>query len=275
MSSVPPPTENLPIFNPANFPGTSPIGGGGGGGGGAPSLNFPTAQGTETFPNGIVFGDGTYTNSATNYDSLNITGVYPDSGIDNPVNTGAIASAFGSITPSTTVSTGFRADQYVNISIPNKKDGTQWNPSNVVNDPNSCWLRITQRTWEGDSYTGETTCTLQIFPNRWTNSSSLNPADYNINNKINNNANYNYVDPTYAPYGRQYYTYDQNFTGTAGENAGLTNQSYYLLILFYVQNVATNPNQRWSWTCEVLDSTYLQDQGFALLVKAENLTQPT
>lgn len=63
MSEAVPPTELLPIFNPANYPGSTPSGIGGGGGAGS-FLNFPTAQGVENFPSGITFGDGSYTNSA-------------------------------------------------------------------------------------------------------------------------------------------------------------------------------------------------------------------
>jgi hypothetical protein len=53
MSDDQPPSEQLPIFNAVNFKGTS-----------NQSLNFPIAQGVETFPSGIVFGDGTFQNTA-------------------------------------------------------------------------------------------------------------------------------------------------------------------------------------------------------------------
>ena len=63
MSEAQPPTEQLPIFNPANFPDSQPAGIGGGGGGGS-YLNFPVAQGIENFPSGITYGDGSYQNTA-------------------------------------------------------------------------------------------------------------------------------------------------------------------------------------------------------------------
>ncbi len=53
MSDDQPPSEQLPIFNPVNFKGTS-----------NQSLNYPIAQGVETFPGGIVFGDGSFQNTA-------------------------------------------------------------------------------------------------------------------------------------------------------------------------------------------------------------------
>ncbi len=55
MSQQPKPYEALNVFNPVNYPGDA----------GSDKLNFSVAQGTETFPNGIILGDGTYLNSAT------------------------------------------------------------------------------------------------------------------------------------------------------------------------------------------------------------------
>jgi hypothetical protein len=53
MSKQPQPYDKLGIFNPANFAGK-----------GINFLDYPVAQGTETFPNGVIFGDGTYQNTA-------------------------------------------------------------------------------------------------------------------------------------------------------------------------------------------------------------------
>ena len=55
MSQQPKPYESLNIFNPVNYPGDA----------GSEKLDFSVAQGTETFPNGIILGDGTFLNSAT------------------------------------------------------------------------------------------------------------------------------------------------------------------------------------------------------------------
>lgn len=55
MSNQPKPFEELDIYNSVNYPGSAVS---------ANLLNFPVAQGTETMPYGIIWGDGTYQNSA-------------------------------------------------------------------------------------------------------------------------------------------------------------------------------------------------------------------
>ncbi len=61
MSEAQPPVEDLVVFNAENFrdaqPTSSQVSD-------SSKLDFPVAQGTETFPNGIIFGDGTTMNSA-------------------------------------------------------------------------------------------------------------------------------------------------------------------------------------------------------------------
>ena len=58
MSEAQPPTEFLPIFNPANYPDDARNQGVGS------YVNFPTAQGKVILPEGVVWGDGSSTNSA-------------------------------------------------------------------------------------------------------------------------------------------------------------------------------------------------------------------
>jgi hypothetical protein len=61
MSEAQPPVEDLVVFNAENFRDAQPVSSLTS----DPSkLDFPVAQGTETFPNGIIFGDGTSMNSA-------------------------------------------------------------------------------------------------------------------------------------------------------------------------------------------------------------------
>ncbi len=61
MAESQPPVEDLVVFNAENFrdaqPSSSTTSD-------SSKLDFPVAQGTETFPNGIIFGDGTSMNSA-------------------------------------------------------------------------------------------------------------------------------------------------------------------------------------------------------------------
>jgi hypothetical protein len=60
MSEYPPPRQPSTIYNSLDW---TTFDGGSGGGGGSSSLNFPTGQGTETLPYGVVWGDGSYQNS--------------------------------------------------------------------------------------------------------------------------------------------------------------------------------------------------------------------
>lgn len=73
MSNAPAPSELLSIFNAANY------------GGEAADLSFPTAQGTETFPNGVYWGDGTFQNSASGGSG---------SGVQNPMTSNLNAGGF-------------------------------------------------------------------------------------------------------------------------------------------------------------------------------------
>ncbi len=62
MSEFPPPRQPSTIYNSLDW---TTFDGGGSGGGSSSSLNFPTAQGTETLPFGVVWGDGSYQNSGS------------------------------------------------------------------------------------------------------------------------------------------------------------------------------------------------------------------
>ncbi len=57
MANVPAPVQESIVFNPVNYPFSSVRKD-------ADKLNFPVGQGSETLPNGIVHGDGTYQISA-------------------------------------------------------------------------------------------------------------------------------------------------------------------------------------------------------------------
>lgn len=64
MSNQQPPSELLPVFNTTNFPSTLTN----------TYVTYPVAQGLETFPNGIKFGDGTVMTTA-DISGLDISGV--------------------------------------------------------------------------------------------------------------------------------------------------------------------------------------------------------
>lgn len=73
--------------------------------------------------------------------------------------------------------------------------------------------------YTGNAY-GQTSCKLVIFKsallNDWGQIGSSTQYGYNINNAINSNTSFTISDTTYAPNGRQYWTYDQKFSGQSG-----------------------------------------------------------
>lgn len=246
-------------------------------------LASPALTGTPTAPTAApgtnttqiattAFVEAATTGSITNVDELIIQGTTSDSGIINPMNLGGIISKSGD-----THSQGqnwsnstYAWSKYIAVQITPDASGNAWAPSNVLNDPESCWIRIKGRQWISSGSTqaqeGETSCLIQLFVNRWNVTWFADAGSYNINNKINGNANYNYVDSTYSPYGRQYYTFDQVFSGVAGENAGILGGAYYMYILFAS---ATNQSN-WFFTAEVVDSTYVQSLGHGLKLSVQN-----
>jgi hypothetical protein len=74
MSNQPIPFAQLDIFNPANYAGR-----------GIQSVDYPVAQGTVTMPNGVIYGDNTYQNTA-----------YPGASgfVENPLTSDLDASSY-------------------------------------------------------------------------------------------------------------------------------------------------------------------------------------
>lgn len=80
---------------------------------------------------------------------------------------------------------------------------------------------------------GQTYCYLQLYPNKlFTYTGGVDLSNWNINNKINGNDAYSLTSATYAPNGRWYWTYQQNFSGVSGTNAFLTPAQGYVDIVF-------------------------------------------
>jgi len=95
--------------------------------------------------------------------------------------------------------------------------------------------------WNGSNW-GQTYCYLQLYPNRLWNGAT--PDDiWNLNNKINGNGNYSYTDATYAPNGRWYWTYQQNFSGVSGANGWLVPAQNYVNLYFPI------PDNSYSYEC--------------------------
>jgi hypothetical protein len=68
---------------------------------------------------------------------------------------------------------------------------------------------------------------------------------------------YNYTDATYAPYGRQYWSFNQSFNGVSGANGYIRGASNTFIMELYIPDNTYN----WSGTFECLDSTYLNGVG--------------
>lgn len=107
--------------------------------------------------------------------------------------------------------------------------------------------------WNGSSW-GQTFCYLQLYPNRLFNGST--DDQWNINNKINGNSSYNYTNGTYAPNGRWYWTYQQNFSGVSGANGWLVPNLNYVNLYFPI------PDGSYSYECnfKCLDATSMTTQ---------------
>ncbi len=108
---------------------------------------------------------------------------------------------------------------------------------------------------------GQTSFNLILFPQTLDSGASLanwgTPTStiYNINNKINNDASFIMTSqPTYAPNGRQYWTYNQVFSGVSGANGYLQGESMggglYVVRFYPIFNTPVN----YSMTCEILNS---------------------
>jgi hypothetical protein len=194
------------------------------------------ASGTSTIPTNLTLN------------SLNITGRASNSGIINPVNTGGYVSMSG-VGGRTTASSGSNYASGQSFQI-------QLNPAvGLSTSVNGVKFRLTFNYWDSSNFY-QTNMDFVLFPTRF---DWVSPpyAIYNINNKINGNGAYNYTDPTYAPYGRQYWTYNQSFNGVSGANGYIRGASNTLIMELYIPNNTYN----WSGTLECLDSTYLNSVG--------------
>ena len=171
----------------------------------------------------------------------------PSWGITNNWNTGGSISFTGSGGYSSThLSNAFVANTGVRID--------SW--TQTVPPANASLFEINFTFWNSSNW-GQTYCYFQLYPNKLFNSSAIFPAAYwNINNKINGNASYNVGTNTYAPSGRWYWTYQQNFSGVSGANAWIVPSSNYVDFYFCI------PDNSYSYECSFrcLDATAMTSQ---------------
>jgi hypothetical protein len=118
----------------------------------------------------------------------------------------------------------------IQISLTNKTGGT--NPM-YLSQPIT--FHFSYYFFKGDTSTpGQCCFDLMLMPiclQTW-GTAYTNTYKYEFNNNINGNGSFGYSDATYAPYGRQFWTFNQNFQTTTG-GAGI----------LYAQNTTTNNYQ--------------------------------
>jgi hypothetical protein len=92
---------------------------------------------------------------------------------------------------------------------------------------------------------GRTSLIMQLYPGRFFNNMGVS-TEYNINNKINGDTSYTYINSSYAPKGRPYYTnfinQGEQIEGLSGVNAELLGDTTSMGIFF------TNPNPGYNWS---------------------------
>ena len=138
---------------------------------------------------------------------------YPSAGITNVYNSGAISCR----TSSTTVAFGSQFTPNFMTSIIFNSDNINFG---LLARP--CEFRVNCFFYDTDNNYGQTSFNIIIFPSAIrANWGTYQGTTYNINNKINTDGSFGYTNATYAPYGRQYWTYNQQFSGVNGANAYL------------------------------------------------------
>jgi len=187
------------------------------------------------------------------------------SGIYNQTNQGGFYGQFPYSTGTVQTIVDYGSSGLKTTDRPIKIQFTNNNPAtapSMANNLSCCVFEIDIffYNYSGNSW-GQTTCKLVIFRSalltNWGNTTATETS-YNINNAINGNSNFTYVDATFAPNGRQYWTYDQKFSGVTN-NAYLSGKTisanvYQISInpifptssynfYYSIKNLSTNPAQ--------------------------------
>ncbi len=197
------------------------------------------ANGSSTIPSNLTLNSLTINNGSGTSQ--------PSFGITNNWNTGASISFTGS---------GGRNVGYLNNAFCANTSIRMDSWTQTIPPANASLFECNFTFWNGSNW-GQTYCYIQLYPNRLFNSSAIYPSAYwNINNKINGNNAYNYSNATYAPSGRWYWTYQQNFSGVSGANAWIQPNTNYVNLTFEI------PDNSYSYECNFrcLDATAMTSQ---------------
>ena len=160
------------------------------------------------------------------------------------------------------VGTGGANNTDVNAFVSSPFVFFDFNNGNTTPTLNICiTYRISFTFWNSSNF-GQTSCLIDFYPNRWTQGLRTGNQLYNINNKINGNGNYVYTDATFAPSGRQYWTYQQNFSGVSGPNALFIPNNGVWQLLFCI------PDNSYSFQgcVEALNTTNANNTGYGVLL---------
>jgi hypothetical protein len=169
--------------------------------------------------------------------------------------TGSIASQF-------TTMGAILANRYLLITSGEVSAGqTQLPPANAITS-----LFEINFTFFNNSFWGQTTCFLQLYPNRFFNNLSDVPK-WNINNNINGNGNYEQTSTLYAPNGRWYWTYQQNFSLLSGAQAYLVPKNNSVVVFFVIPD-------GYSFECSAkcLDASLMTTNGSSWNLQVGNTT---
>lgn len=134
----------------------------------------------------------------------------------------------------------------------------------------SSLFEITYLCWTNTSFY-RTYCMLQIYPNRIWNNQLLKDRWELISNRIGGNDSYNIVnDQIYAPNGRWYWSFNQNYSNFGGpQNAWLVPQQGKINIIFGLPN--NNEQFKWEVAVRCLDNTSMVENGSSWHLKSEFL----
>ena len=218
----------------------------------APSITFPDTRVQNSAFTGAGALTGSYTNTNMTIDAngkitalANGSTTIPSNLTPNSVN---ITSSVGTApNPSAGISNAWNSNSAISFSGYGGRTiasyngdfiaGTgiqidSWTGTALSSSPSSLFeLNFTFFKSDGTEW-GQTYCYLQLYPNKLFTFTGTDISNWNINNKINGDDSYVVSSPTYAPNGRWYWTYQQNFSGVSGTQAFLNVHQNYLTIVF-------------------------------------------
>jgi hypothetical protein len=159
--------------------------------------------------------------------SSNLTN--PTFGITNNWNSNSAISFSGTGSINATAMGAVLANRYLLITSGEVSPGlTQLPPANAITS-----LFEINFTFFNASNWGQTTCFLQLYPNRFFNNLSDIPK-WNINNNIDGVGSYSTTSALYAPNGRWFWTYQQNFSGISGAQGYLIPKNNSVVVFFVI-----------------------------------------